>query len=401
MPDYECVEVMLHMSRALHHLHSQELPTEHLAVTTDHIAWSNAQNQWKLLDFGSCVIKRVANDNMDEEAVETPDDEIREVLKKAVPSIADRPPEAQDGSKLPLSPLEVDIWMLGLVLYQCMFAKKPFRYDEETAFKQTADVPGWAAMTPAGGKLCILIHWLLAQNPRNRPDAFKLSSMLDKWNHLKPLSIVGQAPLDVREAVKETLRAVERRIMLNYAMKKEGSDPQGNIRDSFLQALQILQAVPLSQLRNVVPKKLSEKIAKLRWSYGQPGFQGTSTSDQKVADVGATLSEIDNVMENIAEGLDIDKELSEIDNALAELEEEATGDSEKAPAQPQNLLEGDFAQDWQADMTKADEQSSQEWQAMFASEEDRNQKLSTLKDFFGPVADTNKTAAESFDPLAA
>ena len=54
-----------------------------------------------------------------------------------------------------------------------------------------------------------------------------------------------------------------------------------------------------------------------------------------------------------------------------------------------------------ADMTKADEQSSQEWQAMFASEEDRNQKLSTLKDFFGPVADTNKTAAESFDPLAA
>jgi serine/threonine protein kinase len=401
--DHECVEVMLHMSRALHHLHSQELPTEHLAVTPEHIAWSNVQNQWKLLDFGSCVIKRVANDNMDEEAVESPDDEIREVLRQAVPSIADRPPEAQDGSELPLSPLAVDVWMLGLVLYQCMFVKKPFRCDKEDACKQIVDVPGWAAMTPAGGKLCILLHWLLASNPRSRPEARKLSSMLDKWDQLKPLSVVGQAPLDVRDAVKETLRAVERRIMLNYAMKKEGSDPQGNIRDSFLQALQILQAVPLSQLRQVVPQKLSEKIAKLRWSYGQPGFQGTGTSARESTDVGATLSEIDNVMENI--GLDIDKELSEIDDALAELEDEVT-DEQKQQVQTAtvDLLDGsgeEWSKDWHADMKKADEQSKAEWQAMFSSEEDRNEKLNTLKEFFGPVAEKGKTAVESFDPLAA
>jgi AP2-associated kinase len=404
MPDYECLEVMTHMSRALHHLHSQELPTEHLGITPEHIAWSHTDNQWKLLDFGTCVIKRVANESTDQ--VETPDDEIRDVIKNAVPSIADRPPEAQDASPYPLSPLEIDIWMLGLVLFQCMFSKKPFRFDAESGLKQILDVPGWAAMTPAGGKLCILLHWMLAPNPRNRPSAFKLTSMLDKWGKLKPLSIVGQAPMDVREAVKETLRAVERRIMLNYAMKKEGSDPQGNIRDSFLQSLQILQAVPLSQLRQVVPRKLSEKIAKLRWSYGQPGFQGTSTCDKTTADVGEALSEIDSVMEGI--GMDIDKELSEIDNALAELEEEAdesgadVGSAPKrAPAAPQNLLDGDdeWSQDWQADLKKADEQSTQEWQAMFASEKDRNEKLNTLKEFFGPEA-PKKTAVETFDPLA-
>lgn len=103
-------------------------------------------------------------------------------------------------------------------------------------------------------------------------------------------------------------------------------------------------------------------------------------------------------------GMDIDKELSEIDDALAELEEEALDDEgprnsmhKQDPSQSRDPVDGEqFSADWQADLKKADEQSSQEWQAMFSSEKDRNEKLNTLKEFFGP---TEKTAAETFDPI--
>lgn len=379
VPDDECVEVVLHMSRALHHLHNLKMPTEHLGITPDHILWNGTDGQWKLCDFGSCVIKVVQEED------DVPDDEIREVISKCITDAADRPPEASLESGSPLFPLAIDIWMLGITLFESMFIRKPFKKIEGENFNQHLEVPGWAAMTPRGGKLCILLHWMLAPHPRSRPNAAQLSEVLDKWRRIKPLNLVSVCPPEVREAIKETLRGVERRIMLNE-LQRQNPDSQGSIRDDFLQVLQILQAVPLAQLREVCPKGLAQKISRLRWSYGQPGFQGMKASDNIDApgqSQGSLFSEIDDVLEDLED---------EVENlkVLEDLESDVIGDKENKSKDSADLIdpyEGNEWANWQTDMKAAETQGDAEWQAF--SDHDKAERLQVLDSFF------KKQAAEA------
>lgn len=382
VPDDECVEVVLHMSRALDHLHNLKMPTEHLGITPDHILWSGTSGQWKLCDFGSCVIKVV------QEEEEAPDEEIREIISKCILEPADRPPEYSADGKVPLFPLAIDIWMLGITLFQTMFVRKPFKKLDGETLRYPLEVPGWAAMTPRGGKLCILLHWMLAQQPRSRPTAGQLSEVLEKWRRIKPLNLASACSPEVRESIKETLRGVERRIMLNECMKLN-SDDSVSIRDDFLQVLQILQAVPLSQLKEVCPRGLAQKISRLRWSYGQPGFQGVKPAESNSttgAGQGGLFAEIDDVLE------DLEDEVENL-NVLDDLESDAIGGKDKQSQGKKDLIDltsnqgEEWVATWQAEMKSCDQPGVSEWQAF--TEDDRAEKLQVLNLFF------TKQAAEA------
>merc|ERR1719413_172879 len=74
---------------------------------------------------------------------------------------------------------QVDMWMLGCILYTLAFYRHPFQDSANAMAISNAKyfIPTEHPMARSA-KLVGLIHWLLSQNPKDRPSSAKLAELL-------------------------------------------------------------------------------------------------------------------------------------------------------------------------------------------------------------------------------
>lgn len=198
----ELLEPFRQITAAVNHLHSQRPPIQHRDLKVENVLQAG-DGCWKLCDFGSCSTKTLP-------AKELPRPELlalQEQIDKTVTMLY-RPPEMADVSLnyrngWPID-TQVDIWMLGCILFTLAFFQHPFQ-DEATVMSISSAkyfIPDHENARSA--KLCGLIHWLLARNPGDRPTAAKLVEVLDGISKWAYQDFHAMLPVAVHEKVAKS-----------------------------------------------------------------------------------------------------------------------------------------------------------------------------------------------------
>merc|ERR1719240_1226916 len=98
---------------------------------------------------------------------------------------------------------QVDIWMLGCILYTLAFYRHPFQ-DNATVMAIMNAKYFIPKEHPVGksGKLVGLVHWLLAVQPRDRPSAAKLCQIISTIAKRPYTELFAELPQSVREKMQ-------------------------------------------------------------------------------------------------------------------------------------------------------------------------------------------------------
>lgn len=200
----EVLEIFVQITSAVQHLHSQSPPIQHRDLKVENVLRGSG-NIWKLCDFGSCSTQTIP-------AVEFTRPELldlQEEIDKTVTMLY-RPPEMADIQlnfrKGYTISEQVDIWMLGCILYTLAFYRHPFQ-DNPTAMAITNGkyfIPSDHELSKSK-KLCGLIHWLLAADPKHRPPTGKILQLLPTIGKLTYEDMLASMP----EAVCDKIRKLD------------------------------------------------------------------------------------------------------------------------------------------------------------------------------------------------
>lgn len=182
-------------------LHSQKPPIQHRDLKVENVLLGN-DGHWKLCDFGSCSTEVVPAQELSRKRFL----ELQEEIDKTVTMLY-RPPEMAD---IDLNyrngyviNTQVDIWMLGCILFTLTFYRHPFQ-----------DCPNASAISsgkyfipddhPLGKslKLCGIIHWLLAKDPQDRPTTSRIAELLAEIGKCQYEDLQRQMPKAVQDKIK-------------------------------------------------------------------------------------------------------------------------------------------------------------------------------------------------------
>jgi len=186
---------------AVAHMHAQKPPIQHRDLKVENVLMG-ADSRWKLCDFGSCSTEVVPAKELSRQRFL----QLQEEIDKTVTMLY-RPPEMADielnyriGYTIDT---QVDIWMLGCILYTLAFYRHPFQ-----------DCPNGGGANgkyfipddhPLGKsqKLCGLIHWLLAKDPKDRPTASRTGELLGEIGKLQYPDLLTMMPQSVKDKIKK------------------------------------------------------------------------------------------------------------------------------------------------------------------------------------------------------
>lgn len=195
----EMMEPFVQITEAVRHLHAQKPPIQHRDLKVENIL-KGSDGYWKLCDFGSC--------STDCFAAELPRPQLQRLqdeIDKTVTMLY-RPPEMADvqlnSRKGYTISEQVDIWMLGCILFTLAFYRHPFQ-DNATAmaiFNAKYFIPSDHPMARSA-KLCALIHWLLAPDPKDRPPAPRVLQACRDIGKSEYEDYVQAMPASVREKI--------------------------------------------------------------------------------------------------------------------------------------------------------------------------------------------------------
>lgn len=195
----EMMEPFVQITEAVRHLHAQKPPIQHRDLKVENIL-KGSDGYWKLCDFGSC--------STDCFAAELPRPQLQRLqdeIDKTVTMLY-RPPEMADvqlnSRKGYTISEQVDIWMLGCILFTLAFYRHPFQ-DNATAmaiFNAKYFIPSDHPMARSA-KLCALIHWLLAPDPKDRPPAPRVLQACRDIGKSEYEDYVKAMPASVREKI--------------------------------------------------------------------------------------------------------------------------------------------------------------------------------------------------------
>lgn len=210
----EVLEPFIQITGAVRHLHAQKPPIQHRDLKVENVL-AGRDGKWKLCDFGSCSTERVP-------AVELARPrllQLQEEIDKTVTMLY-RPPEMADIElnfrKGYVINEQVDLWMLGCILYTLAFYRHPFQ-DNATAMAITNAkyfIPSDHDLARSA-KLCGLIHWLLAADPKDRPSTPQLLEILCGIGKCRYEDLLASMP----EAVREKIRKLD-----IYAARRDTGD---------------------------------------------------------------------------------------------------------------------------------------------------------------------------------
>eukprot|EP00930_Biecheleria_cincta_P089900 TRINITY_DN79238_c0_g1_i1.p1 TRINITY_DN79238_c0_g1~~TRINITY_DN79238_c0_g1_i1.p1 ORF type:complete len:622 (+),score=125.46 TRINITY_DN79238_c0_g1_i1:124-1989(+) len=199
----EVMEPFVQIVEGVRHLHSQNPPIQHRDLKVENVLMGN-DGKWKLCDFGSCSTQQVPATELSRPAMMN----LQEEIEKTVTMLY-RPPEMVDidmnyrqGYAITT---QVDLWMLGCILYTLAFYRHPFQ-DSATAmaiWNAKYFIPGDHPMAQSP-KLCALIHWLLAPVPQERPSADRLIEACKAIGKAEYSEFLAALPSSVQKKIAST-----------------------------------------------------------------------------------------------------------------------------------------------------------------------------------------------------
>eukprot|EP00929_Paragymnodinium_shiwhaense_P085103 TRINITY_DN45561_c0_g1_i1.p1 TRINITY_DN45561_c0_g1~~TRINITY_DN45561_c0_g1_i1.p1 ORF type:complete len:684 (+),score=159.46 TRINITY_DN45561_c0_g1_i1:148-2199(+) len=202
----EIVEPMVQICDAVHFLHSQSPPIQHRDLKVENVLKDSVSGDWKLCDFGSCSTSVVPAKELTRKQMM----ELQDEYDKTVTMLY-RPPEMaaielnfRKGYEVNT---QVDVWMIGCILYTVAFYRHPFQDNANAMAICNAKyfIPPEHPMAKSQ-KLCALIHWLLAPDPKDRPTSKQILEVLRSLGQLKYPEIEAMLP----EVVHEKMRKLEK-----------------------------------------------------------------------------------------------------------------------------------------------------------------------------------------------
>lgn len=186
---------------AVQFLHGQQPPIQHRDLKVENVL-QGSDGQWKLCDFGSCSTERIPAQELPRKQLHA----LQEDIEKTV-TMMYRPPEMADVQMNYRHGFEineqVDLWMLGCILYTLAFYRHPFQ-DNATVMAITNAKYFIPQEHPnsRSQKLCGLIHWLLAANPKDRPTSSRLTQLLQDIQTITYEDLHALMPLEVQDKIK-------------------------------------------------------------------------------------------------------------------------------------------------------------------------------------------------------
>eukprot|EP00928_Gymnodinium_smaydae_P100742 TRINITY_DN9955_c0_g1_i1.p1 TRINITY_DN9955_c0_g1~~TRINITY_DN9955_c0_g1_i1.p1 ORF type:complete len:1031 (-),score=190.69 TRINITY_DN9955_c0_g1_i1:99-2795(-) len=229
-------------------LHGLEPPIQHRDLKVENILLGS-DGKFKLCDFGSWSDERTDPAVLDKVEL----GKLQEHIERYT-TMMYRPPEMVDFYQQFSITEQVDIWMLGCILYTLMFCRHPFQ-DESTL--AIANARYRMMSTPRySDRLLDLTHWLLAQDPGNRPRAAQLLNILEHFEEGAPLPL----PTAVVEKKAQQLR-------LYSADGDAGAKPRRRGRDG--SGSHGAERSPSSPKSSGASEKTSDKILEQHGERGQ------------------------------------------------------------------------------------------------------------------------------------
>ncbi|CAE6917760.1 unnamed protein product [Symbiodinium natans] len=196
----EMMDPFVQVTEAVRHLHAQRPPIQHRDLKVENVLQGSDGN-WKLCDFGSCSTACVPGHELPRGELQR----LQEEIDKTVTMLY-RPPEMADVQlnyrKGYAITEQVDIWMLGCILYTLAFYRHPFQDNATPMAIWNAKyfIPSEHPMARSA-KLCALIHWLLAADPKDRPQAPRVLEACKSIGKSEYDEFVGQMPASVRDRI--------------------------------------------------------------------------------------------------------------------------------------------------------------------------------------------------------
>eukprot|EP00929_Paragymnodinium_shiwhaense_P032453 TRINITY_DN1797_c0_g2_i1.p1 TRINITY_DN1797_c0_g2~~TRINITY_DN1797_c0_g2_i1.p1 ORF type:complete len:756 (+),score=142.34 TRINITY_DN1797_c0_g2_i1:113-2380(+) len=175
------LEVFRDLCVAVSVLHSMEPPIQHRDLKVENVLLGS-NGCFKLCDFGSWCSECSNPGSMSK-----PDlSKFQEHVEKYT-TMMYRPPEMVDFYHCFAITTKVDIWMLGCILFTLMFYRHPFQDESPLAI---ANARYHLPSSPTySDKLVDLVHWLLAQDPSDRPTALELLGVVENFTQNVPLPL--------------------------------------------------------------------------------------------------------------------------------------------------------------------------------------------------------------------
>ena len=178
-PEQEILSLFRVINEGLVELHSHNFI--HCDIKIENLLFFNWQTI-KLCDFGS-----VSKYNIDCSKLPKSEFYTYENKFEKQTTLMYRPPEMCDlylGFKINT---QVDMWMLGCVIFTLMFFKHPFHESSKLSIVNASFF--WPDDSKYSEKLEYLVRNLLTPNPDLRPTAFVVRDILSNWDNLKRIEL--------------------------------------------------------------------------------------------------------------------------------------------------------------------------------------------------------------------
>jgi len=198
----DVVQPFAQIVSAVGYLHAQKPAIQHRDLKVENVLMGSDSN-WKLCDFGSCSTEVIPPQELSRQRFLA----LQEEIDKTVTMLY-RPPEMADidlnfrnGYQIDT---QVDIWMLGCILYTLTFYRHPFQ-DCPTASAISSGKYFIPEDHPLGksAKLCGIIHWLLAKDPKDRPKTSRITELLQEIGKCQYADLFNMMPDAVQEKIKK------------------------------------------------------------------------------------------------------------------------------------------------------------------------------------------------------
>eukprot|EP00746_Dinoflagellata_sp_MGD_P124130 gnl/MRDRNA2_/MRDRNA2_58714_c0_seq1.p1 gnl/MRDRNA2_/MRDRNA2_58714_c0~~gnl/MRDRNA2_/MRDRNA2_58714_c0_seq1.p1 ORF type:complete len:692 (+),score=152.65 gnl/MRDRNA2_/MRDRNA2_58714_c0_seq1:148-2076(+) len=212
-----------------------------------------------------------------------------------------------DGESEGCAKVKLDVWQLGALIFVALFGAHPFGRASEGSKAAMSLKEGCALAVPhqrprtlLEGKLCILMHWLLAPDHAVRPTAKQVGVLLGHLERMVASQIMKTLPPPIRKMVAQTMMASER-LTLVEGLSSIPTEIGIRLVKEFGENLLVNpKIIPAEKLQEVMPRAVMSRIKELNTLYGIP--EGSYNNVKVVVPKKCDLSEDDLKAESAEQG---------------------------------------------------------------------------------------------------